>query len=125
VHLAPDEREADAELAQRLRDAVHHRGLDGAFVAVAVHRQEVQDVRVTGDLLREIRIVAIEETAEVGCLRPGALERARPEVVHQDVPRPAVLDSGLGVAFPSDGIRLRQERSDVPPRQSVHTLWTN
>ncbi|WP_254066258.1 DUF899 family protein [Curtobacterium sp. VKM Ac-2852] len=63
--------------------------------------------------------------AEVGCLRPGALERARPEVVHQDVPRPAVLDSGLGVAFPSDGIRLRQERSDVPPRQSVHTLWTN
>ena len=53
MHLSADEREAAPSLAESVDDAVHESLLEVTLGRIAVGEvQEVEDVRVFGDLLR-------------------------------------------------------------------------
>ena len=81
-------------------------------------------MRIAGHLLRQVGSVRVEQAAEVRLLRSDPLEHARADVVDEDVPRPTSVDCGPRVGRSTMWIREREQRPDVAPRQTVHSLWT-
>ena len=64
--LAPNEREARPQLQQELRDVVHERVFEFALIVTLAHGEEVEVVRILGNLLREVALWGGQRGGEVG-----------------------------------------------------------
>jgi hypothetical protein len=121
--LPVDEREPGAELPQGLDEAVHQRLLEVAFGDLLAQLEEVEDVRVLGDLLRELGVRRRQGRAEVGRRRAQPRVRAGHDLVLQDVARPAVLGRGCGVPVPLGAVvEPGQDQHHVAPGKLSHSL---
>lgn len=86
VHLPADEREAGAEFPQGFDDAIHQRLFQVPLGGLIGQLEEVEDVGVFRDLLRELRLGSGELPGEVGGTGSDAFVGAVHDLVHQHVP---------------------------------------
>ena len=71
-------------MGEELGDAVHERGFEVALPHLAVDREEVETVRVDGQLAEQVAGELGQRRCEVGRRVPGAVVEAAGDVVGQD-----------------------------------------
>jgi len=92
MHLAANEREADAELEQEVAHALHESALKVALLRIRPESQEVEDVRVLLGLLGEVRVRWRERRLEIRERLASSRVQAGLNLGEEPVARPAVLD---------------------------------
>ncbi len=118
VHLSADELEPFSEFAEGVDDPVDECLLEVAFLRVPVEGEEVQQVGVLRDLLRQIRVPRREDLGEVRRRRPQPGVRCGTDLVLEHVPRPSVRGGPSGVPVAEVVvIEPVKEDRDVAPGQ--------
>jgi hypothetical protein len=118
VHVPTDESEPGTELPKSLCDPADHAVLEFALRRISVDSEEVEGVRVAGDLLREFGVAVRENAGVVARCGSLALVQARADLVCQDRSAPPVHDVLRGVPVPQLLIlELVEQLDDVAPGQ--------
>jgi hypothetical protein len=101
-------------------------GFKLALTVPVGHRDEVEDVRVLGQVLGQIRVRRRQGRLEVGDGFARALTELGVDLVHQNVSRPAVFDSRRGIPEPDARIlQLLKQDDVVPPGQLCNAALHN
>ena len=132
MHLPTDEGKAGAEFEEKFFDVRHQALLDGALVGVVPEIEEVEDVGIFGDLLREVRLRRRERRAEVGDRFALASIQGGIDLEGENVARPTVVSSLPGVPeagnrsvdfFEQDNVVRPRNCGDFWRRENCHSLW--
>jgi hypothetical protein len=124
--LAAHEREANAELEEKVAHVLDQPALEVPLLRVGAQRQEVEDVRVLQRLLREVGVRGRQRGLEVRERLAGAFVHAGLDLRLKDRAAPAMLDGlpdvpeALGVAV--DAI---QKPDVVTPGELCNSLLHN
>src|ERR1700712_1128836 len=119
VDLPSDEREAVSELAESVDDPIDECLLETPLLHVTIDCEEVQNVGVFGDLLREIRVRAIKDTVEIRWCRFETCMRIRSDVMAQNIAGPPMSERLIGVPITERLVAETVEQDhDVTPWQS-------
>src|SRR5262245_53178765 len=87
LHLAADEREADAELEEEVAHVRYESALEVSLLRLGPEGEEVEDVRVLQRLLREVRARRRQRGLEVGQRLASALVQGRFDLGDEHVAR--------------------------------------
>lgn len=123
VHLAPDVGEAATAFEQCLLEPVGQGPLDVFLAGSLGQGEEIENVRIFGELLGELGVRFGQVAGEVRRRDACPLMEAADDRVEQHLPGPAMLKRGGRVPVPlGGGVELVQQHRDVTTGQLTSRL---
>jgi len=123
MHLTADEREACAKFEQEFLHLCDQSDFDGALIRVLAQSEEIEEVRILRDALREIGLRGRQRALEIRNRFPLSLVQPGLDLECEDVARPAMFDRFRGIPDAVGGaLELMQQQKILPPRQRCERL---